>query len=86
MVSLILEAHSGPRHHPSEISWRDQQRLLCARDHLLDDLSRAPMLPELAREADLSMLKLKRGFRQLFNNSLVSRVKCNGFVEFPDVL
>lgn len=70
MVSLILEAHSGPAQRPCEISWQDQQRLLRARDRLLDDLSHAPTLPELARDADLSMLKLKRGFRQLFNNSV----------------
>lgn len=70
MISLILEAHDGPTYRPSKISWQDQQRLLRARDRLLDDLSRAPTLPELAREADLSMLKLKRGFRQLFNNSV----------------
>jgi len=70
VISLILEAHSGSTHRPSEISWQSQQRLLRARDHLLNDLSHAPTLPELAREADLSMLKLKRGFRQLFNNSV----------------
>jgi len=70
MVSLILEAHSESTYRPYEISWSDQQRLRRARDRLLSDLSRAPTVVELAREANLSVLKLKRGFRRLFNHSV----------------
>ncbi|MCL7930507.1 helix-turn-helix transcriptional regulator [Halomonas llamarensis] len=70
MVSLIQEgnAHSDP--YSDRIPWRDQQHLLRARDFLLHDLSAAPTLPELAQEAGLSLLKLKRGFRQLFGNTV----------------
>jgi len=70
MVSLILEAHSESAYRPHEISWSDQQRLRRARDRLLSDLSHAPTVVELAREANLSVLKLKRGFRQVFSNSV----------------
>ncbi len=70
MVSLIQQGnrHSAP--HTDRIPWRDQQHLLRARDLLLQDLSAAPTLPELAHEAGLSLLKLKCGFRQLFGHTV----------------
>jgi len=70
LVGLILEAHAGASGSTCALSPAERQRLLHARDRLLGDLSRAPTLPELARETNLSILKLKRGFRQLFNNSV----------------
>ncbi|MGO3354832.1 MAG: helix-turn-helix domain-containing protein [Halomonas sp.] len=70
MVSLIQEGNGHSTSHTDRILWQDQQRLLRARDFLLHDLSAAPTLPELAQEAGLSLLKLKRGFRQLFGNTV----------------
>jgi len=70
MISLILEMQSDPISCSCSIPWQDRQRLLHARDRLLQDLSRAPTLLELSCDSGLSMLKLKRGFRQLFNNSV----------------
>ena len=71
MVSLIQEGNNGhSTPHVDRLLWQDQQRLLRARDFLLHDLSAAPTLPELAQEAGLSLLKLKRGFRQLFGNTV----------------
>lgn len=46
-----------------------RQRLMCARDLLLADLSTPPLIPDLAREAGLSAPTLTRGFRRLFGTS-----------------
>lgn len=70
MVGLILEANDPHECNRNQGSLQDQKRLLRARDRLLQDLSSAPTLIELARETGLSPLKLKRGFRALFNNSV----------------
>lgn len=71
LVGLALEGHAAmQRQCPADLSLVDRQRLLRARDRLLGDLSQAPTIAALAREAGLSVLKLKRGFRLLFNNSV----------------
>lgn len=70
LVSLAIEAYGATTYAPCEISVKDRQRLLRAKDRLLENLTQAPTIAELAREADLSVLKLKRGFRQLFNHSV----------------
>ncbi|GAB2896072.1 yersiniabactin transcriptional regulator YbtA [Microvirgula curvata] len=72
---MELGADDGARRSPlwlmgQSLTLVDRQRLLRARDRLLGDLSQAPTIAALAREADLSVLKLKRGFRLLFNNSV----------------
>lgn len=60
------------RHRPQQdtLSLADRHKLLRAKDLLLADLSQAPTIAMLSRETGLSVLKLKRGFRQLFNNSI----------------
>lgn len=70
LVSLAVETLGGIVAGSGEISLTDRQRLLRAKDHLLGDLCQAPTIAALAESADLSVLKLKRGFRQLFNNSV----------------
>jgi AraC family transcriptional regulator len=70
LVSLATEAYGAITYTRCEISVKDRQRLLRAKDRLLENLAQAPTIAELAREADLSVLKLKRGFRQLFNHSV----------------
>lgn len=73
LVGLALEGHAAALSQCPvglSLSQTDRQRLLRARDRLLSDLSLAPTIAALAREADLSVLKLKRGFRLLFNNSV----------------
>jgi AraC family transcriptional regulator len=67
MVGLFLEAHASAA--PS-LSGSDRARLLRARAILLADLTRAPSLAALATASGLSLVKLKRGFRQLFGNSV----------------
>ncbi len=71
MLSLVLDEH---REDASCLSCHfnpmERQKLLRAKDLLLADLTQAPGVAELARESGLSVLKIKRGFRVLFNNSV----------------
>lgn len=69
LVSLFLEARQDAT-CTCRVSHTDRQRLVRARDRLLEDLGKAPSLSELARESGLSQPKLTRGFRQLFANSV----------------
>lgn len=52
------------------ISLRERQRLLAARDRLLQDLSAPPTIAQLAREIGLNQLKLKQGFKAVFGTSV----------------
>lgn len=70
MVGLVLEAQDSEGHSTCDVTLADRQRLLRARDRLLADLSVAPTIADLAQETGLSVLKVKRGFRRLFNNSV----------------
>lgn len=70
MVSLAIAGHADTPNLPEMLSLGDKQKLLRAKDLLLADLSQAPTIAMLSRESGLSVLKLKRGFRQLFDNSI----------------
>lgn len=70
MVGLALEGAAPDGRPPSRLHQADHQKLLRARDLLLADLSQAPTIAALSKETGLSVLKLKRGFRELFNNSV----------------
>ncbi|MBD2769884.1 helix-turn-helix transcriptional regulator [Hymenobacter sp. BT664] len=48
----------------------DQERLLFARDYLIQHLALPPSLPELARVAGLNEFKLKKGFKELFGQTV----------------
>ncbi|MBO2011854.1 helix-turn-helix transcriptional regulator [Hymenobacter negativus] len=48
----------------------DQERLLFARDYLVQHLALPPSLPELARLAGLNEFKLKKGFKELFGQTV----------------
>lgn len=69
LISLFLEARQDAK-CTCRVSHTDRQRLVRARDRLLEDLGKAPSLSELARESGLSQSKLTRGFRELFGNSV----------------
>ena len=69
LVSLFMEARRDAE-CACRVSYTDRQRLMRARGRLLEDLGKAPSLPELAREAGMSLPKLTRGFRQVFGNSV----------------
>ena len=69
-LSLVLEAHQEHILPASQLSENDRQKLLRAKDLLLSDLTQAPTIADLSRETGLSVLKIKRGFRLLFNHSV----------------
>lgn len=70
MVGLSIEAHRDGDAPPPSVSPADRRNLLRARDILLADLTQAPTIDALALECGLSAVKLKRGFRLLFNQSV----------------
>ncbi|MBF1994929.1 helix-turn-helix transcriptional regulator [Serratia symbiotica] len=71
MLSLMLdEYHEDDNCLCDHFNPTERQKLLRAKDLLLADLTQAPTIAELARETGLSVLKTKRGFRTLFNNSV----------------
>lgn len=68
LLALFLEAAERSRrtrflHCKTEY---DRERLLFAREYLLQRYDLPPTLPELARIAGLNEFKLKNGFRELF--------------------
>lgn len=69
----FLAWHVGAEVSPSNhhtISTREQKQLLAARDQLLQDLSNPPTIAELSRDIGLNQLKLKRGFKAMFGESI----------------
>ncbi|MFT6900443.1 MAG: AraC family transcriptional regulator [Colwellia sp.] len=52
------------------ISFREKKQLLVAKDYLLNDLSAAPTIAELAKIVGLNQCKLKKGFKSLFGSSI----------------
>lgn len=71
MLGLILDAyHEDNKPLSCHFNPAERQKLLRAKDLLLADLTQALTIAELAQETGLSVLKIKRGFRVLFNNSV----------------
>lgn len=56
--------------HQDSFSIQNRRQLMAARDRLLSDLSNPPTIAELSREIGLNQLKLKRGFKALFGQSI----------------
>jgi len=54
----------------TRISKRRQKQLTTAKERLLQDLCKAPTIPELAREVGMSQCDLKKGFREQFGSSI----------------
>lgn len=48
----------------------DKERILFAKDYLLQNAITPPTLTELAKIAGLNEFKLKRGFKEVFNNTV----------------
>lgn len=70
MLGLFLEGRGGASARDRSVCAADWRRLVRARELLLSDLSKAPTLAELAWESGLSLVKLKRGFQQVFGSSV----------------
>ncbi|UOQ52927.1 helix-turn-helix transcriptional regulator [Hymenobacter cellulosivorans] len=71
---LVLQAEAFERHQPARFARTeyDQERLLFARDYLIQHLHLPPSLPELARIAGLNEFKLKKGFKEMFGQTVFS--------------
>lgn len=67
---VALQAHAIEQHSQAPRRYArtdyDRERLLFARDFLLEHRALPPSLPELARVAGLNEFKLKKGFKELF--------------------
>ncbi|CAM3686630.1 helix-turn-helix domain-containing protein [Paracidovorax anthurii] len=70
LVGLSVEARREEPPPRAELCPVSRRKLQRARDLLLADLSKAPTIAELARETGLSVVRLKHGFRQLFDHSI----------------
>ncbi|WP_432461068.1 helix-turn-helix domain-containing protein [Agarivorans sp. QJM3NY_25] len=69
-VSLMLEQYQQQTVTGFKLTQQEQQKLQLAKELLLADLTKAPSISSLASETGLSVLKIKRGFRLLFENSV----------------
>lgn len=69
LVGQFLEAGRASGGRQGRVVTHRQQ-LLAARDHLLADLARPPTLAQMAIEAGISAIRIKRGFRELFGHSV----------------
>ncbi|MBW7902543.1 MAG: helix-turn-helix transcriptional regulator [Rhodocyclaceae bacterium] len=67
-VAAFLEGANFPL--AASLSGAEKIRLKRARDILLANLAKAPTLAALAAASGLSLIRLKRGFRALFGNSV----------------
>lgn len=65
------EFHRGA----SSLSTSDTERLIAARDILMNDLYSPPSLDELARQIGMSTSRLTAGFRRLFAMSVVTFIQ-----------
>lgn len=54
----------------------DKQRIFFARDCLLKNIDAPPTLSQLARAAGLNEFKLKKGFKEIFNQTVFEYLKC----------
>ncbi|PNU02151.1 helix-turn-helix domain-containing protein [Novosphingobium guangzhouense] len=70
MASLAIEAGFGDERASADLSLEEMRKLRRARDLLLADLTQAPTIAMLAAETGLPVMKVKRGFRQLFDDSV----------------
>lgn len=70
LIGLAMEARRSEGISSPAVTTTDRRKLQRARDLLLADLTQAPTIASLARECGLSEVKLKRGFRLMFNQSV----------------
>lgn len=66
-IKTIANRQNNRRHIRSEY---DLERILFARDYLLQNIAIPPSIPQLARTSGINELKLKMGFREVFNNTV----------------
>jgi AraC-like DNA-binding protein len=71
---LILQAEAYQNHAKRQgvdsLSAADKERIVFARDYLVEHLQHPPTIPELARITGINECKLKKGFKALFQQSV----------------
>lgn len=74
MELMALQADCLHRHRASKPLYikteYDRERLLFAKDYLLQHMALPPSLPELAHITGINEFKLKRGFKELFGSTV----------------
>lgn len=73
---LVLQAESFNNHQNSKSEYikhdYDKERIVFARDYLVQNIGSPPTLVELAKIAGINEYKLKRGFKEIFNQTAFS--------------
>ncbi|WP_046242619.1 helix-turn-helix transcriptional regulator [Hymenobacter terrenus] len=69
LQAYAIEQQSQPQHRYVRTDY-DRERLLFARDYLIEHRALPPSLLELARVAGLNEFKLKKGFKELFGHTV----------------
>lgn len=74
MEIIVLQAESFIRSQNTPIKYckteYDKERILFARDYLIQHVEIPPSLPELAHIAGINEFKLKKGFKEIFNDTV----------------
>ncbi len=75
LVALQMETMiDSPSRKSSPLKKHDVERIYAARNILLQNMDNLPGLAELARKVGLNQTKLKKGFRQVFNTTVLGCV------------
>lgn len=73
---LVLQADAYENYIQKKIGYclseNDKEKIVFAREYLIQQLQNPPTIPELARVAGINEFTLKKGFRQLFSQSIFS--------------
>lgn len=71
---LLLQAEAFESYEKKKVLYckyeADQEKIVYARDYLIQHVKQPPTIPELARIVGINEFKLKKGFRELFNQSI----------------
>jgi AraC-like DNA-binding protein len=74
MELMVLQAELHSRESGKKISYvksdYDRDRLIFARDYLLEHIDMPPTIPELAKVAGINEFKLKKGFKEIFGTTI----------------
>ena len=74
MELLVLQADSHSRAASLKTSFvksdYDRDRIIFARDYMLQHMDVPPTIPELARIAGINEFKLKKGYKEIFGTTI----------------
>lgn len=70
VLARVITIGTQPRKRKHIRSEYDLERILFARDYLFQNIASPPGIPQLARIAGINELKLKMGFKEIFDNTV----------------